>query len=609
MTMPVTTAPLLEWALWYASQGHPVFPLHSPLKHGCSCRSPGCTDIGKHPRIRGGLTNASTDPERITTWWHQWPLANIGLRTGITLWALDIDPRKGGDTELYHLEETHGELPETPRSKTGGGGNHLVFALPPEGTVFNKVDVAPGIDVRGDGGYIIMPPSYHASGHQYAWDVVDLEETALAQAPPWLLELCARPAYDTPTSPDALIPDGKRNDTLSRMAFAMRKAGMSLKEIHTALDAVNQARCQPPLDAEELLLLVEGKRHIGPEPFLRLSPGAPPERKDWPDLITADEILQSSHTAPLWLIPGLIPEGLTIVGGLPKVAKSYFAYDIALACAGQGLGLGHFGVARGVAAYLAIEDDPADTQQRIQELRPGVAQVPNLFFLHGEAVPSISDGLVEYLRAKVTAHGLSLVVIDPLSYVYDPKIVKNGDSFREAKDMLLPLRQLARELHFALVFVDHRRKQGKDDADVFQTLYGSVAKYAVADVLLMMVRRDEEVTLHCRGRKIKDQVITCELAFVEGHAYWKVSAANDAFSKEGLRRKIIDAFHDAERLTQKRAFSVGDIMDYAEVEQSPQMKETFRVTMFRMCKDGLLIKGERNQFLFAGYDDSQGVVV
>lgn len=610
MTMPVITAPLLEWALWYASQGHPVFPCHTPTTKGCSCGTENCHDIGKHPRIKGWQTHATTDAQFIQSWWKQWPLANIGLATGITLFMMDVDPRNNGDLSFAAFEHDHGVLPETPKSLTGGGGFHLAFALPENISIRNKVDIAPGIDIRGKGGFVIVAPSLHASGKVYAWDVTaDLEDIPLAQAPAWLLDLCQTSDYQTPITPEAIIANGQRNNTLSRMAYAMRKAGFNLTEIHEALKIVNDSRCQTPIDQEELLLLVEGKRHLGPDPILLPSQKPSDTPTEWPELLPGTTIINQHYPQPLWLIPGLLVEGLGIIGGLPKVAKSYLAYDIALACAGHGLGLGHFGVNPGKAAYLAIEDDPSDTKQRIAELRHGIQDLQDIFFLHGESVPSISNGLVHYLRHIVTKHHLSLVIIDPLSYIYDPKVGKQTDTFREAKDMLLPLRQLARELHFTLLLVDHRRKQGKDDADVFQTLYGSVAKYAVADTLIMVVRRDDEVMLHCRGRKIKDQVIACEFAFVNGQAYWRVHSANEAFSLDNLKAKIIGAFHDAEHHSKKRALTIMDVLTYAELDNTPQMKETLRVTMFRMCKSGELIKADRNCFLLTGEDDSAGVLV
>jgi hypothetical protein len=614
MTLPATTATLVEWALWYGAQGQPIFPLFTPTSTGCSCRNVTCTDIGKHPRITGWQARATTDAETIQQWWTQWPEANIGLRTGITAWVLDVDPRHGGKTTLDLLEDEHGPLPDTPRVLTGGGGEHWYFAMPEAGRVGNRVSLAPGLDVRSLGGLIVLPPSAHASGKTYQWNpLFDLEDYQPAPAPAWLLALVQSPVSAPQAAPDSPIASGKRNETLSRMAFAMRRANMSLEEIYQAIAVVN-ARCTPPLDDEELKLIAEGKRHIGPDPVLKMSPGAKertaPPKRAWPELIPATDIITTSYAAPAWLIPGLITEGLTIIGGLPKVAKSYLAYDIALACAGLGLGLGHFGVARGNAAYFAIEDDAADTKMRIQQLRPSAQTIPGLFFLHGENVPGISEGLVEYLRQQVTQHDLRLVVIDPLAYVYDPPHGKTTDSFREAKDMLLPLRQLARELHFALLFVDHRRKQSKDDMDVFQTLYGSVAKYAVADSLIMVVKRGDETTLHCRGRKIKDQVLTCDFHFTEDNlAVWAVHSAQDPMSAETLRGKILNAFKAAENLTKRRVFSVDAVFEFMELEATKHHKDMVRQSIFRMYKVGLLQRNERGLFFLAGDDDSQGVII
>ena len=613
------TAALMRMALWYAARGHPIFPCHSPRDTGCSCRSATCKDIGKHPRTIHGLHDASTDASLVKRWWTQFPDANIGLRTGVTCWALDIDPRHGGDTTLAGWEQAHGRLPDTPVSLTGGGGVHYMFRPPAQGRIPTRTHVAEGVDTRGDGGYIVVPPSQHVSGRAYAWDsAYDIEDTLLAQAPAWLLTLCQESEYTPMPEAGTPLGDGQRNSTLSRMAFAMRKANMSLDAIYVAVANENTTRCIPPLDEDELRKIVEGKRHIGPDPVLRPSRPEPGSRngqgkeqvpKAWPALTAATDILAARHPMPQWIVPGLIPEGLTIIGGLPKVAKSYMAYDIALACAGHGLGLGHFGVSRGRAAYLAIEDDASDSQQRLLELRPGIVSAPDLLFLHGEAVPSISEGLVEFLRLTVTELGLSLVVVDPLSYVYDPQNNKYQDSFREAKEMLLPLRQLARELHFALVFVDHRRKQGKDDHDVFQTLYGSVAKYAVADTLIMAVRRENEVILHCRGRKIKDQAISCTFTYADGKALWSVEGAQEEYASNTLRGKIRDAFAQAAQIHHRIALSVTDIMNYAKLEDTALMRGNVKQRLFGMYKAGELLRTDRGLYLMPGDDDSAGVEI
>ena len=189
--MTETTA-LLDAALAYAARGWHVFPCHTPTSRGCSCRKPACPDIGKHPRTKHGLNDATTDARTIRRWWQTWSAANVAIRTGAVsgLVVLDLDATKSGRGELEDLEHTYGPLPETILSLTGHG-QHALFAHP--GThVKNGVEtLGAGLDIRGDGGYIIAPPSLHVSGKHYAWELLhEPEETALVPMPAWLLALC-----------------------------------------------------------------------------------------------------------------------------------------------------------------------------------------------------------------------------------------------------------------------------------------------------------------------------------------------------------------------------------------------------------------------------------
>jgi hypothetical protein len=185
-------------ALYYARTfGWAVFPLHSPRANGrCSCHRPDCGNVGKHPRTEHGVDDATTDPAQIERWWAIHPDANIGVamgrRSGIA--ALDIDPRNGGEDGLDTLIDQHGALPETVQSRTGGGGDHYLFAypaeLPPDVTFKSgKVAEVSGVDVKADGGYIVAPPSVHASGRPYAWEASSRPgEVPLAAPPAWLVE-------------------------------------------------------------------------------------------------------------------------------------------------------------------------------------------------------------------------------------------------------------------------------------------------------------------------------------------------------------------------------------------------------------------------------------
>lgn len=180
---------LLEAALWYAEKlGWPVLPLHSIVDGGCSCGKAECASPGKHPRTKHGLKDSSTDPEVLRRWWTEWPSANVGVRTGAAagIVVVDIDPRHGGDDSLAALICEHGELPATTEALTGGGGQHLIFQHP--GTqVRNRSNIRPGTDVRGDGGYVVAPPSTHVSGQAYRWRAGHgPDEIAPAAVPAWL---------------------------------------------------------------------------------------------------------------------------------------------------------------------------------------------------------------------------------------------------------------------------------------------------------------------------------------------------------------------------------------------------------------------------------------
>ena len=163
---------LLKAALAYACSGVPVFP---------------CEPGGKRPLTYNGFWDASADPRRVAAWWDRWPDANLGVPTGERsgLLVLDIDPGVGGPESLAALERAHGTLPKTARTRTGGGGVHVFFGYPAAEEVRNSAGkLGPGLDVRGEGGYVIVPPSRTRGA--YEW----LDRTPLAQ-PSWLLE-CLR---------------------------------------------------------------------------------------------------------------------------------------------------------------------------------------------------------------------------------------------------------------------------------------------------------------------------------------------------------------------------------------------------------------------------------
>lgn len=246
-------------ALIYAAEhGWRVFPLHSIVDGRCSCGAETCTGTkpGKHPRTQRGCLDATTDLSQIRIWWTQWPDANVGIATGAGLIVIDIDPRHGGDDGFDDLKARLGPLPETVEACTGSGGRHVYLSVPEGVTVRNSASqLAPGVDVRGEGGYVVAAPSTHISGRVYGWELSSRPgEVDVAPAPQaWLDALTRKPKLRVLAGGNGGdIVEGSRNETLFKRGCSMRAAGFDELAITAALLAENDSRCNPPLDPAEV---------------------------------------------------------------------------------------------------------------------------------------------------------------------------------------------------------------------------------------------------------------------------------------------------------------------------------------------------------------------
>lgn len=174
-------------ALGYAARGWRALPIWSASEGRCGCpKGAECDRPGKHPIVRNGVNDATTDERQIREWFTEYPGANVGIATGreSSLTVVDADARGGkpGVVNLTVLCASQGGLPATLRVKTSGGGLHLYFEFSDALQTGSNV-LAEGIDVRNDGGYVIAPPSVHVSGEQYRF--AD-ERAPLLALPDWM---------------------------------------------------------------------------------------------------------------------------------------------------------------------------------------------------------------------------------------------------------------------------------------------------------------------------------------------------------------------------------------------------------------------------------------
>jgi hypothetical protein len=175
-----------------------------------------------------------------------------GSESGV--FVLDVDG-EAGRASLAALITKHGPLPATLELKTGrvDGGKQFWYVWPSGYPIRNSTGkLGVGLDIRGDGGYCLIPPSVHRSGRNYAWAN---PQYPVADAPTWLLEMASAPAPHPPRAPAAeigILTEGRRNDGLTRLAGALRRKGLSQEQIETELFESNIRRCRPPLPDPEI---------------------------------------------------------------------------------------------------------------------------------------------------------------------------------------------------------------------------------------------------------------------------------------------------------------------------------------------------------------------
>ena len=277
---------LLNYALHYSKIGYPVIPLQNVVEEDgvtfCSCKEGiNCPNAGKHPRTRNGSKDATIDQDQIVQWWHQYPLANIGLLTGkeVGFFVLDIDKRFEGknpyngefslealadDFQILLGNKNFSPLPKTLTAISGSGSRHIYFQYPLDLRIRNSSSViGVGLDIKSDNNYIIAPPSNHKSGKLYRWFN---ENTPIKDAPNWLIYEILRVADSNSekasTSKLAFrknskskIPKGARNDYIFKQTCGLINS-FTKKEVLEKAIKINREKFEKPMKEKEIKYIV-----------------------------------------------------------------------------------------------------------------------------------------------------------------------------------------------------------------------------------------------------------------------------------------------------------------------------------------------------------------
>ena len=430
---------ILAAALAYAKTGFRVFPLHSPDGSGvCSCGIKNCRNVGKHPRTRHGFKDATADAQQITRWWQRWPEANIGTPTGQGLVVLDIDPRNGGMESIAKLTEEHEPLPETRQQATGGDGYHFFFE--DARSIKSSPGLRPGVDLKAEGGYIVLPPSRHASGNRYYW----LKNTKTLPLPAWIhkLQTSENGNNEAKRHQGPTISKGKRNQALLSYAGTMRRRDMEQEEISAALLVMNEKRCDPPLPESEV-------RGIAAS-VCRYTPNAAEAAPPRPALVSLDDV-QAEPVTFLW--PPYLPlQKVTLIEGDPGVGKSWLVFSLSSAVSlGRGLpGGATFDAGR--VLILSAEDGLADTiKPRLAALGANTANISALdgaLTLDNVGFARLAEAIEEVKPALVT--------IDPLFAYFGEK--RDINQANQTRAVMSRLADLASTHKCAILCVRHLTK-------------------------------------------------------------------------------------------------------------------------------------------------------
>jgi len=477
----------MDHALRYAGLGLHVFPLHTPVGAGCSCRKADCTSktsAGKHPRTKNGLLDATLDEEQIRKWWGMWPEANIAIATGQSgLVVVDIDPRHGGDPD--DLATTFGrDIFSTVTAATGGGGWHLVYRCPPGVPVANVNNsprftgpLGPGVDIRASGGYIVAPPSLHASGASYEWDV-DMSPFDLvpARLPDKLLDVLVGPRtkqeQHEPVDVAAImegVPQGERDWQLFRLAAKLRGADVPIEWAYKLVGEA-AAACTPPLTQADARAKVDSAynrypagqhAHVSVAPEdMRHAEGLEGRELLWP-------VIKDGAPPERWVIkPVLVPGRVHLLYGEPESGKTVLGLSWVLLMVEMGLPVLIVDEESGIVA-LATMLEAMGADERVDEL------------VHYFPFPSIDLESVDALVAYADEVRPAVVIFDSLTDMLTIAGLDENSGPEVTKWMKGVAERLSRaEYEPAVLLIDHITK------DALNTKYsiGSRAKKAKADV-------------------------------------------------------------------------------------------------------------------------------
>jgi hypothetical protein len=574
----------LNAALLYASMGLSVIPLH-----------------GKIPYFNSWQDVATTDPDTIQRWFQQQPDSNLGIATGkkSNVFVVDIDPRHGGDDTWADQKLAH-KIPDTWQDITGGGGLHVWFRYP-NFSVKSCAGILPGIDIRGDGGQVVAPPSIHPDTHKaYEWDGLrPIQEQPIAEAPGWLLNLLAPKPSEQKTHLEVpmRIPHGVQHYALLSLAGNLRRMGLEYAEILATLSSVNERRCEQPGPQKNIEQMARSVMRYAPgdkniistaNHLWRLTAQLRNETDQQLEAMCPKDAYALMANPPKevkLIVEDCLHVGCTILAGPPKCGKSYLALGLGINVATGGKFLGARDILRpGRVAYWALEESATRTAKRLRQLiETPTINLQNLEFMYA-LKPMFSGGLSD-ISAYCEKYRPDVIVIDTLMAFVTGDKGSRRDVFRDDYREIKALSDLAAKYDCALIVVHHTNKLGGDGIGA---VAGSHGVTAAADCIWVMERQPQRrATLRMTGREAEDQAFLIELELQRPIGWTLIEQGEDTIMTEE-RQHILMLLRESGPKSPKQL----------SVEIGKNGMAT-RQLLYRMSGKGLILRDRNGSYIIS----------
>jgi hypothetical protein len=309
-----------------------------------------------------------------------------------------------------------------------------------------------------------------------------------------------------------------------------------------------------------------------------------PSRKTWRDGLITAKALQTKTFAPVRIIvPGLIPEGVTIVAGKPKIGKSWLALDVCAAVAGDRFVLGETKPVQGDALYLALEDNQRRLKKRTDKIMQNAAGWPESLEMHTEW-KRVDQGGLDDIEEWCKAHPRRrLIWIDTLAKIR-PIIGRSEQAYTADYRAIEGLQKLAGEYQVGIVLNHHLRKMSSED-DAFDDVSGTLGLTGAADTNIVMKRHAGMVKVFVRGRDIEEAEFAAE--FNKETCRWRLVGEADEIFRSEQRQAIATVLKET-----KRPMSVPEIMAATERRD----RHSTEALLAKMERDGEVRHAGRGQW-------------